>query len=337
MLWLAVIGWKKKQFRKYFDKEENFTLFHQHAHRLLEAPTIPITRLLQDAIHNWLTEIKEARAAQWWIENWMYEYGNYTNATAGYLGTNKSAGLESGWKYLRRDTVGGAGSTKRISMNVFVPSLKQYIGDLSKRHASKILCKKTGAHRFPNVPVISTSLWGKVQEFRLVRLLLSVSAGSANTNKQWQNELKFFDEQPLGAAFSDLIPKYRAAKHPKIARSILAAGIVMPTERLMTKMTRKGFQDFAELEAGIEDMRTQYRTLINDTENFMIEYPTMGVEDILDVMESFDSIAPLPVKYGEIVFLCNCKGAYHSYARASKAQYFLACSIRNWRFQILPG
>ena len=45
----------------------------------------------------------------------------------------------------------------------------------------------------------------------------------------------------------------------------------------------------------------------------MIEYPTMGVEDILDVMESFDSIAPLPVKYGEIVFLCNCKGAYNSY------------------------
>ena len=65
-------------------------------------------------------------------------------------------------------------------------------------------------------------------------LLLSVSAGSATTNKQWQNELKFFNDQPLGAVFSDLIPKYRAAKHPKTARSILAAGIIMPTERLIT-------------------------------------------------------------------------------------------------------
>ena len=88
--------------------------------------------MLQESVHTWLTEIGEERAANWWTENWMYEYGNYTNATAGYLGTNKSAGLESGWKYLRCDTVGGAGSNKRISLNVIVPSLKQYIYDLSK-------------------------------------------------------------------------------------------------------------------------------------------------------------------------------------------------------------
>ena len=97
----------------------------------------------------------------------MYEYGNYTNATAGYLGSNKSVGLESGWKYLRRDTVGGAGSNKRISMNVFFPLLKQYIDDLSKRHASKILCIMTGAHRFSHVAVINISLWGKVPDFRM--------------------------------------------------------------------------------------------------------------------------------------------------------------------------
>ena len=125
--------------------------------------------------------------------------------------------------------------------------------------------------------------------------------------------MKFFDDQPLGASISDLTPKYRVAKHPKIARSILAAGIIMPTERLMTKMAKKGFRDFAELEAGIEDMPSQSITLINDTENFMVEYPTMGAEDVLDLMESFDSVVPLSVKYGEIVFLCNCKGAYHSY------------------------
>jgi hypothetical protein len=164
----------------------------------------------------------------------MGEHGNYTNATAGYVGSNKSAGIESHWKYMRRDTVGGAGSTRRISLNVFIPSLIQYLRDLSRRHASKILCPKTGAHRFPSVPSITTSLWGKVQEFRVIRLLLSVCDGSAASAKQWQNELSFFNDLPTGEVYTDMINKYREAKRPRVARSSLAA-IIMPSERLMKK------------------------------------------------------------------------------------------------------
>ena len=110
-LCLTAIGWRKKTFRKYFDKEDNFTEFHKHAHRLLKVPTFGITRLLQDSVHQWLIELGKTRAAEWFSGYWMGEHGNYTNATAGYVGSNKSAGIESHWKYMRRDTVGGAGST----------------------------------------------------------------------------------------------------------------------------------------------------------------------------------------------------------------------------------
>ncbi len=67
---LAAIAWCKKTFRKYFDSEDNFTEFHKLTHRLLEAPTVEITRLLQDSIENWLREKGEIRAADWFSTGW---------------------------------------------------------------------------------------------------------------------------------------------------------------------------------------------------------------------------------------------------------------------------
>ena len=92
---------------------------------------------------------------------------------AGYVGNNKSAGIESHWKYMRRDTVGVAGSGKRTGLGTFIPMLMKYLSDLSKRHADKLLCPITGAHRFPSLPVISAKMWAKVAAFDVKRLLLS--------------------------------------------------------------------------------------------------------------------------------------------------------------------
>ena len=51
----------------------------------------------------------------------------------------------------------------------------------------------------------------------------------------------------------------------------------------------------------------------NDLAEFQVNSSSMAPDDILDVMESFDRIAPLPVKCCPVVFLCSCKSAYHSY------------------------
>ncbi len=40
-------------------------------HRLLEAPTIAITRKLQDMIEDWLrNDLEETLAADWWRDYW---------------------------------------------------------------------------------------------------------------------------------------------------------------------------------------------------------------------------------------------------------------------------
>ena len=97
---LIGIWWRKRAFRKYFDSEENYSEFHKKAHHLLEAPAVAITRKLQDMIEDWLHNVlKETRAADWWRDYWCSERGNYTNATAGYVGNNTSTGIESNWRY----------------------------------------------------------------------------------------------------------------------------------------------------------------------------------------------------------------------------------------------
>ncbi len=143
---MAAIAWRKKSFRKYFEKEENFVKFHQMFARALEAPTEAIAMLIQDEIVAWLKAVKEMRAAVWFEKTWTGQHGYYTNASAGYVGNSKAAGRESNWRYAKRDTVGSAGSNMGMSLEVFAPSLIKYVGDTSGKHADKILCEVTGVH-----------------------------------------------------------------------------------------------------------------------------------------------------------------------------------------------
>ncbi len=128
---------------------------------------------MQGVIVDWLKLKNVNVAANWFETYWTGEHGNYNNATAGYVGNNKLAGIESHWKCMRHDTVGVAGSGKRTGLKTFIPMLMKYLSDLSKRHADKLLCPITGAHRFPSLPVISAKIRAKVSTFDVKRLLLS--------------------------------------------------------------------------------------------------------------------------------------------------------------------
>jgi hypothetical protein len=48
--------------------------------------------------------------------------------------------------------------------------------------------------------------------------------------------------------------------------------------------------------------------------NVNADYGDMSVEDKLEIMDSFLCVTPMPIKRGEMVFLCNCCDAYHNYA-----------------------
>ncbi len=195
----------------------------------------------------WLTEVGEARAATWFNDNWTGERGNYTLATAGYVGNHLSYGIESNWRYMRRDVVGCAGSTQRISLPVFAPSLMQYLSIRSKKHADKILCPITGAHKFPSeATYITSKLLKKIQEFKVHRLLLSYCEALQHVRKIWAEDMAFFESCGKDKSFGEAITRFRAAGlRMNLARSA-TVGILIPTRSMMRDVENNHFETFAE-------------------------------------------------------------------------------------------
>jgi hypothetical protein len=64
----------------------------------------------------------------------------------------------------------------------------------------------------------------------------------------------------------------------------------------------------------VKDCRVMYECMYHREGEFDAEYGAMSVEDNLDIMDSFVRVTPMPIKSGEMVFLCNCGEAYKNYA-----------------------
>ena len=112
-LFFIATPFKKRSFRQYFRTEENWLQFHQLLSRLLRAQSIEIASAIQASICEWLKDVNELHAARWFRKQWCGERGNYSNASAGYVGNKVANSLEAKWKYYRRDT-----SARRAQLNV---------------------------------------------------------------------------------------------------------------------------------------------------------------------------------------------------------------------------
>jgi hypothetical protein len=260
--------------------------------------------MLQRDIVLWLSEVGEAKAATWFNDTWTGERGNYTITTAGYVGNNLSSGIEFDWRYMRRDVVGCAGSTQRISLEAFAPPLLQYLSIRSKKHVDKILCLKTGAHIFPSeATYIPSKLWKKIQEFKVHRLPLSYCEASQHVRKIWTEDMEFFHSCGKEESFGEAITKFRAAGlKMKLARSA-TVGILITTKSMMRQLDLQKFETFEEEVQCVESCRVVYECMYHRDGNFEADYGETSVEEKLEIMESFVRVTPMPIKSGEMVFL----------------------------------
>ena len=341
---------EEASFRAYFDVVDNFEWFHRVIQRMLEAPTVEITRMLQSKIIAELRLRGELRAAAWFEDTWTGEHGNYTNTTAGYVGNNKSSGLESHWRYMRRDTIGSAGSNLRVALSVFIPSLKKYVADLSEKHACKVLNQTTDKHMFQSLPSISTKMWNLVQKFDVSLLMLSRIEGGEAVAEQWSRALKFFeqavfesvasrDDMQEPASITELIRDFYARGNKVgIARSSII-GLLMPDAQLVSHLRRKykleahSLRNIEELRGYLDPIFTLFQDLFHRTGEWDAEYHDKDVEDTLVIMESFvrlnfenslsllhprltlliGRVMPLPVKHGELLFKSTTRECFSSF------------------------
>ena len=180
------------------------------------------------------------------------------------MGNNKASGCESHWKYAKRDTVGSAGSNLGISLEVFTPSLIKYVGDTSDKHADKILCQKTGVHEFDTVPVITAKMRKAVQDFNMLRIRLAYVEHSQVFRIEWQHAADFFTNEGKGEdegvkSFVEKLTEVRAAGFEVGMARTRVEGIIMPTQRLITILTKKkGCDTFAKLDSAVQELIPQY-------------------------------------------------------------------------------
>ena len=77
---------------------------------------------------------------------------------------------------MRRDTVGSAGTARRMSKPVFGPPMVSTSGIQVKQilaRVARLLDQETGMHKFPSIPKIRNKMWRLVQEFDISRLILT--------------------------------------------------------------------------------------------------------------------------------------------------------------------
>ncbi len=96
------------------------------------------------------------------------------------------------------------------------------------------------------------------------------------------------------------LTEFRAAGQEVGMAQTSVEGIIMPTERLITILTKKkGCDTFAKLEAAVQELVPQYDLLFNYTDRFMDENPGIDNEAILDIMDSF-------VRYNQNMVCLGC-------------------------------
>jgi hypothetical protein len=222
----------------------NFIKFHQLLARFLESPTKKIMRLIQESIAVWLLSVDEKRAAVWWRTYHMGELGNVSKALAGYCGTNMASRIEASWRYIRRDTIGTAGSSMAMPLEVFAPSLVKDMSDMSENHACKILGADTGMHKFPCLPCIKPAVWKSVQKFNVQRLQLSWVEHSQAMHYQWElvTDLLCEPDDADKMIFTDLVilvKKFHDDGHQVDMARTNITGIIIPTVEFVASLARR--------------------------------------------------------------------------------------------------
>ncbi len=132
---------------------------------------------------------------------------------------------------------------------------------------------------------------GVHRNFNLLRVRLAYVEQSAASRLELQHVADFFgQEDPDGPqlSFIEKLMSFRAAGHTVGIACTKIGCIIMPTDDLLTYLKRtQGCDTFRKLSYCVSDRVPQYKLLFHDPAAFMDVNPSMLVEEILNIMDSF--------------------------------------------------
>jgi hypothetical protein len=313
----AAIAWKKKAYRSKFKSEENYVEFTKLTTRLLNAHTPVLAMNIQDDIVTWLRDVGEDEAADWFYRYWTGPRGNYTNASAGYSGSNSAQGIESRWRYLKRDVLGGK-SNMSFPLKTFIPSLLAYLKAHSARHHAQLIKTNEGCGTaFPSAPTITDDMWKHAQLIDTRTFLLS----TVECNPDLQRGFNLVTEAiaAYGEATTPLPEKIRLWQSDGNSMDHLPktsfTAIIVPTTSIIKQLEKKGYKLILDLKEALVPLVLQYQQLMYKNLDDFYDGDTacLGPSHMLNIMEAFHRLTPIR-KFGGLQWRCVCTKGFRCMA-----------------------
>ena len=206
-----------------------------------------------------------------------------------------------------------------------------YMTALSERHAKSLLNPTTGEHHLRSVPVIRSEIWKEVQRIDTRTLMLTFCEADAATQKTFDRAMDAIAAE--GTDETSLMTKIAMwqdrGQQIKIARTSCISFIV-PTTKIIRRRYKIGCHQLMDNEAELTPLRVKYQLLTSkrgELQEFYDTYPGLGPEHMLDIMDSFCRLTPLPTNLkceavGEdgrsegcaLTFKCPCRDCFIGYA-----------------------
>jgi hypothetical protein len=126
--------------------------------------------------------------------------------------------------------------------------------------------------KFDSVPVITSEMWKAVQDFKMLRIRLAYVEHSQAFRFEWMHAADHFTNEGKGEddgvkSFVEKLTEFCAAGRELAIARTRVEGIIMPSERLITILTKKkGCGTFEKLDKAVSELVPQYELLFNDTE-----------------------------------------------------------------------
>ena len=174
---------------------------------------------------------------------------------------------------------------------------------------------EAGNVEFPVYPSITTELWKKVQSIDPRIIQLSHVEGALVYRNGWDESVSAIATcGDPDMTFTSRLKVWHADNKMPFSRSV-CGGIIMPSKYFIANLENKGFKTLEQLREVVDPVRQQYQSMMVNMDGFMTENPHFAKEPeaIMDIMDSFYRLIPLPVRVA-MCFKCTCTKGFVSFA-----------------------
>jgi hypothetical protein len=276
--------------KKHFDNGDNYEMFYKFTVRAIKCAWVPLADKMPGKICEWMLDIGETRAEEWFSKYWCGNKGRWMLAYAGYGGTIIQNSIESGWKYMKLNITQGL----EIGIGLYIAGMVKHLHH-SSVEAFEALGENNGS--FTSTPIETKQLYDKLQAMHPNTFDFCRAVGASRDWKAFVEGVSLNrsrDDDPLWKQLYD----YRE----RAFSATMTREVVMPSDRLMKCISADmSHMTLPEQKRCVESKMDRFMAVVRGDVDDML------LHDVLDSMEEFHLLTRLDRKWSDWVrHKCSC-------------------------------